>query len=311
MGRRQIYFALLMCLAIPGFAQQLPHYSQYMLNDYVINPAVAGARPYYEARSSHRYQWVGITDAPRTYTLSMNGPNKRNNMGFGGFLYTDNVGPTRRTGFQMSYSYHVRLGENSKLSFGLSAGIHQFVVDAHKINLRDEADNVLGRGVISIVVPDSKFGLFLYGKRYYLGCAAPQLFHNKLKFYGNANSLSRLEDHYFLTGGYRFNLGKDFALLPSFILKYNAPAPMQLDLNIRALVKEKVWFGLSYRSLDAVSLMLGFRHNERLLVGYAYDVSTSNLSNYNSGSHELVLGIRFLSTNSKASKRGTDTHILQ
>lgn len=311
MRLKVLHIVLFGVLSSVVFGQQLPHYSQYMLNDYVINPAVAGARPYYEVRSSNRYQWVGITDAPRTYTLSINGPNKRNTMGFGGFLYTDNVGPTRRTGLQASYSYHVKLDKETKLSFGISAGIHQFMVDAHKINLRDEADNVLGQGVISVVIPDSKFGFFLYGKKYYVGGAIPQLFQNKLNLIGDPSSLSRLEDHYFMTGAYQFKIDRDFSLIPSAIIKYAAPAPMQFDLTLRALVRNKFWVGASYRSLDAVSFMVGFRHNQKLMIGYAYDASTSNLRNYNTGSHEIVLGIRFISTQFKHTTFFQNNNLLQ
>ena len=99
---------MLMAVGV-ALAQQLPHFSQYYLNDYLINPAVGGSRPYFEGKSAHRYQWEGITDAPRTYTLSVNGPTKNQKMGFGGYIFTDNVGPTRRTGFNASYAYHIKV----------------------------------------------------------------------------------------------------------------------------------------------------------------------------------------------------------
>jgi len=298
---------------ITGFAtaQQLPHFTQYMLNDFAINPAVAGARPYYDVKSVNRYQWSGITDSPRTYTLGINGPNRAGNMGLGGFLYTDNVGPTRRTGIQLSYSYHIRIDKKINLSFGLSGGLNQFMVDVHKITLNDQTDVVLSKGVISVVVPDSKFGFFLYGKKFYLGGAVPQLFKNTLEFDQNTNSLSKLEGHYFLTGAYRLKAATGIAIVPSFMMKIISPVPMQIDLTVRAILKDKFWFGLSYRNRDAVNFMMGFLHNERLTVGYSYDLTTTNLGNYTTGSHELVLGIKFISVTSTAHRKIPGSLILQ
>ena len=157
-------YIVILVLILSGsavFAQQLPHFSQYYLNDFLINPAVAGTRDYFEGKSSHRYQWEGITDAPRTYTLSVNGPMKNEKMGLGGYLFTDMVGPTRRTGFNLAYSYHVRLNETLKLSFGLSAGLLQFMIDGSKVTLRDEGDVILTNGVQKVLVPDAGWNLLI------------------------------------------------------------------------------------------------------------------------------------------------------
>src|ERR1035437_8806270 len=126
-------FLLLLFAATSAFAQQLPQYSQYMFNDFVMNPAIAGRSNYWEANSNNRYQWVGITDAPRTYILSLQGPLKNKKMGLGGTIFTDIVGPTRRTGANLAYAYHVKLSTTYKLSFGVNAGVLQYSVDGSKI----------------------------------------------------------------------------------------------------------------------------------------------------------------------------------
>src|ERR1044072_403522 len=151
---KKIIAALLAFFPLVVFGQQLPHYSQYMINDYVMNPAIGGKNTYFLGMSANRYQWGGITDAPRTYILSVHGPLKWDHMGIGGQLFTDIVGPTRRTGFYMSYAYHAPLKENLTLSFGINAGILQFMIDGQKITLHDPGDVILTNALQKVLVPD-------------------------------------------------------------------------------------------------------------------------------------------------------------
>ncbi|MCO6500364.1 MAG: type IX secretion system membrane protein PorP/SprF [Vicingus serpentipes] len=282
------------------FAQQLPHFSQYYLNDYLINPAVAGSRNYFEGKSAHRYQWEGITDAPRTYTLSVNGPTKNLKMGLGGYLFTDIVGPTRRTGFNLSYAYHLKLNESLKLSLGLSAGLLQFTIDASKITLRDQDDAILTGGVQSELKPDAGFGLYLYHKKYYFGFSAPQLLNSRVKFFKEGeNPVGTLPAHFFLTAGYKFQVADDVVIEPSTFVKYVSPAPLQIEGTLRAIYKEKVWISGTYRTLDAITVSAGYLINNNFTIAYAYDFTTTNLKNYSTGTHEFLVGIRFYKSTSK------------
>lgn len=276
-------------------AQQLPHYSQYMLNDYAMNPAIGGKNPYFEAKSDNRYQWIGITDAPRTYILSVHGPNKQRKVGMGGYLFTDIVGPTRRTGISFSYAYHMKLNDKgTKLSLGLSAGLLQFAIDGAKITLRDPADLVISNGYQSVIVPDLGFGAYFYSDKYYIGASVPQIYPAKLKFFDyTTGGLSRLETHFYFTGGYRFDLGEDFAIEPSTVVKFVKPVPVQYDLGARFIYKKKMWLGGAYRNLDAVSAMVGYLYEDYLTFGYSYDFSTTNIRNYSTGTHEILIGVRF------------------
>ncbi len=276
-------------------AQQLPLYSQYYFNDYAVNPAVGGTKSYVDARSNHRYQWQGVTDAPRTYTLSVHGPLKKGNAGLGAFLFTDNVGPTRRTGAQFSYTYKLKISQRIKLAVALSGGILEWKLDAHKINLYDPNDKVIVNGVMRTLVPDAKFGLHLYTPKWFVGFSAPNILQSKLKFDNGAinTGLSRLKNHYLLTGGYKFRTSKDFHVEPSMIIKYLSPVPIQLDVMARIIWKEKIWIGGVYRTMDAASLLLGLTYRENISFGYAYDFTTSNLRNYSTGTHELFIGLKF------------------
>ena len=293
--KKFLFVFVLVVLTTKLLAQQLPHYSNYMLNNYAINPAVAGSKPYVEGLTSTRYQWVGITDAPRTYVLSVNGPTKSLKVGLGGLLFTDIVGPTRRTGFYLSYSYHLKVSDKVKLSMGLSGGVLQFTVDGSKILLRDP-DLAISNGIQSVITPDFGAGIYAYSTdhKWYLGASVPQIFENKMKYFeGAVSSQSRLATHFYITGGYRFDLGNDFKLEPSTCVKFVQPAPVQFDLSLRAIYKDKIWLGGAFRYLDAVSAMIGYTLQENITFAYSYDFTTTDIKKYSSGTHEFMIGIKF------------------
>ncbi|MBL4592237.1 MAG: type IX secretion system membrane protein PorP/SprF [Flavobacteriales bacterium] len=282
------------------FSQQLPHFSQYFLNDFLINPAVAGSRGYFEGISTHRYQWEGITDAPRTYTLSVNGPSKNRKMGFGGYIFTDIVGPTRRTGIDLSYAYHIKINEKLKLSLGINAGLLQFMIDGSKITLRDQDDAVITNGVQSELVPDAGFGFYLYHKKYYFGFSAPQLLNTKVDIVdANQNPTGTLPSHFFVTGGYKFQATEDFIVEPIVFVKYVKPAPVQFEGTLKLTYKNKVWLSGTYRDLDAITASIGFLLGNSFTIAYAHDFTTTNLKNYSDGTNEIMIGARFYSKKSK------------
>lgn len=278
------------------FAQQLPQYSNYMINDYAMNPAIGGSNSYFEGKSNNRYQWIGITDAPRTYILSVNGPTKSLKMGLGGQIFTDIVGPTRRTGLYLSYAYHLKVSDNVKVSLGLNAGILQFMVDGSKITLHDPSDDIISNGLQSVILPDFGAGVYVYSNdhKWYAGASVPQVMQNKIRFFDyQTSTLSKLATHFYVTGGYKFDLNDDFKLEPSACLKYVKPAPLQFDIGLRAIYKEKIWLGAAFRYLDAISCMVGYVMQENITFAYSYDITTTNIKKYSTGTHELMIGIKF------------------
>lgn len=288
---RNLILFCLVVLVMQANGQQLPQLTQYQFNDYVFNPAIAGSRQFFELRSGHRYQWVGIQDAPRTFTFSGTTPVGQK-MGVGGYLFTDIVGPTRRTGFQLSYAYHLRLTEDIKLSLAVSAGLLQFLIDGSKINFHDPGDPVLDDQLRGDLLPDAKFGFYLYGERFWFGATAPQLLQNKVYFLDEGReTLSRMEDHYYAMGGYRLPLGEDWKLEPSFLVKYTSPVPAKIDLNATIRYKDTFWLGAGYRTNDAYCAMVGYWLKKTFQFGYSYDIITSNLRNYSTGTHEVMLAI--------------------
>ncbi|MBS1569093.1 MAG: type IX secretion system membrane protein PorP/SprF [Bacteroidetes bacterium] len=274
-------------------AQQLPQLSQYNSQDYLFDPAVAGSRPWFEIRSAHRNQWVGIQDAPRTFVLSATTP-LGGNMGVGGYIFTDNVGPSRRTGMQLSYAYHLKITSDIKLGLGLSFGMLQFLIDGSKIQFHDPDEPLMDDQLRGSLMPDATFGAYLYHDKWWFGATAPQLLRNRVWFYDeNDKSLSTLAAHYYAMGGYRLPIGSDLKLEPSFLVKYVDPVPPKIDLTATLRYKDMVWIGATYRTEDAISLMVGYWMKKTFQFGYSYDLTMTNLRNYSSGTHEVMLAITF------------------
>lgn len=289
-------FQILFALVITGGlkAQQLPQYSQYILNRYVTNPASAGSENYFVGQSNYRSQWEGIRDAPRTYIMSVNGPLANQKMGIGGYLFVDVTGPTRRNGFNLSYSYHVNITSEVRLSMAINAGILNYSVDGTEINFKDNSDNVFSDAQESNTFPDAGFSFYLYAPRYFFGASAPQLIQNQLDFKNSIKDpTGRLVNHYFVTAGYTYELNSSVNLEPSALVKYVKPLPMQYEVSLRGIYQKVAWFGLSYRQNDAFVLLGGYTFQDNFSLGYSYDFIQSEIQNYSTGSHEIMLSIKF------------------
>jgi type IX secretion system PorP/SprF family membrane protein len=301
--KRIHHISFLILLGLFMNAQQLPQYTQYMLNEMAINPAVAGKNEFADVRSNNRYQWIGITDAPRTYMLTAHGPIKAKNMGVGMNLYTDIVGPTRRTGLNFAYAYHLKLNEEMRLAMGLSAGVLQWGIDGSKLILHDDGDQNLLTTYQTTYVPDFGAGLNFYSKdKYYFGVSVPQIYQSPLLLYGTTNS-SKIVSHINVNGAYKFELGDDFKVEPSFLLKYASPAPPKIDGGLRVIYQEQIWLGGAYRHNDAFTALIGYMYKNYLMIGYSYDFTTTALKKYTTGTHELMLGLHFSRKQASAWKK--------
>jgi type IX secretion system PorP/SprF family membrane protein len=275
-----------------AMAQQEAQYSLFFMNDYVINPAVAGMRDQLELRSVNRYQWEGITDAPRTYSLSLTAPLSEGTMGVGMSLFTDILGPTRRIGLQGSYAYRIPLNSSTTLGFGVSVGMLEYTIDADKIQLARADDPALGDFTRSTKVVDAKFGMLIRGENYYAGFSIPQLSQSNLDIYNSASAgSSALVSHFLLSGGYEYDLNEDFTLEPNLLFKFVNPAPLKIDATIRAMYRDMVWLGGGFRNNDAFTAMVGVKWNNKIHIAYAHDFTTTDLSGYTNGTHEIMLGI--------------------
>lgn len=293
--RKLFIYILFICFAgsMNLLGQQLPHYSQYMFNDFVINPAIAGTHDYYQIRTNHRFQWVGMVDPPMTNSIAFYGPHTRMDMGYGGYIYTDVTGPTSRTGVTGSYAYNIALMPGMRLSMGLSFSMLQYKVDGTQLAPKDPSDQIIQGVVSTSYVPDAGIGAYLYADNFYAGFSVAQLLNNKLKIWEEKTGLNKLKSHFYLTGGYRFELARDWILEPAAIIKATAPKEIRFELNSKVEWQEMVWGGIGYRFHEAISIMVGYNYDDKFYFGYAYDIGITDLRKYNLGTHELMIGYRF------------------
>ena len=279
-------------------AQQLTFSSQYMLNPYMVNPGAAGSRDYIPIALTFRQQWAGFDQAPRTQTLSAH-MSLNDHHGVGMMFYNDVMGPLKRLNFQATYAYHVEFKDHSKLGLGVSAIGKQNVLDGSMLNLNSTSDQILTNATLKSTNFDVNFGAFYYTKKLYLGISAFQLFQDKYKFGANMTDATKQIRHYYVTGGYEFALGDKWTITPSTLIKLAQNTPGQFEINVKGKYNDVVWGGVTYRHNAAIVLMAGGTWKD-VVLGYAYDMSTNDLKNYSSGTHEIYLAYR-LRINKKVS----------
>jgi len=296
-------FFVSICLGATSYSQQLPQITQHMINNYAVNPAVAGMYDYYQVKTTIRNQWVGFTDAPRTTILSIYGK-KSERVGLGGLVFNDQTGPTSRVGGSASYTYSFPLTRSVKMSFALSGGFTQFKITKQGLNILNLNDRILLGGDVVRSAPDATFGFNMYGNKWYLGAAIPQLLSVNLnlmsddytKIY-NEVSQANLERHFYVLGAYKHSFNPFWSIEPSLLLKSVKAAPLQADFGVKTTYDDRLWFGMDYRNNGEMAVLLGYSIKERYLIGYSYDIPSSDMSVSSSGSHEFMIGIRFLAAN--------------
>ena len=280
-------------------AQQLPQLSQFMLNDFAVNPAIAGMNDYYQIKTSVRNQWVGIEDAPKTTLLSVYGRSSEH-VGLGGSVFNDQVGPTSRSGASLTYAYHFNLTNEVKMAMALSGGFTQFKLDKAGWN-NYHADDPLMDGAEAVnLVPDATFGFNIYEEdKWYFGVAVPQLLNSKLTLIDKdfVNNLSldmdgSLSRHIYAMGMYNIELSNFWDIQPSVLFK-TVSDQNQIDMGLKTIYSDKFWMGMDYRNNGDISALLGFIIQEKFMIGYSYDIPNSDMSQYTTGSHEFMFGVTF------------------
>ena len=269
-------------------AQQDPMFTQYMFNTLALNPAYAGSADIFTVMALSRHQWVGLEGAPTTQTFVLHTPLKNQNIGLGFSVIHDKIGPVQQTGFYGDFAYRLKTGKESRLAFGLKFGGNYFTADLSSLQTID--DDPANVNVSGEFLPNAGFGLYWSSKKFYLGASAPKLLQNEI---GEVNTVSGLvgeeERHYYLIGGMVFNLSEDLKFKPSFMARAVEGAPLSIDVTASFLLREKLWVGVMYRLQDSFGAILQYQISEQLRAGYAYDMTTSRLGEYNSGTHEIML----------------------
>lgn len=287
---KNIYIAIFL-LVILGIqtvsAQQDSQYTQYMYNTVSVNPAYAGNRGMLTMFGLYRNQWVGLEGAPETLNFSINTPSGIERVGIGLGFTSDRIGPSSENIITADFSYTLPLDDHgTKLSFGLKGGINTLVIDPNKLEIRDPNDpNLVYRNLVS---PVAGIGFYLHTENWYIGLSTPNLL--KTKHYDDiAVSTATESMHVYLIGGYVFNLNSNLKFKPAAMVKSVAGAPLSVDISANFLFNENFTLGAAYRFDAAVSLLAGFQVSDQIMIGYTYDYTTTELGNYNSGSHEIFL----------------------
>lgn len=272
-------------------AQQEPMYSQYMFNMLNVNPAYAGNSGADNVTLLYRMQWAGVDGAPRTGTFSWDRRQAESNVGYGLQIYNDRLGIENTTGFQAFYSYRLRF-QKSNLTLGLSAGALNYQATYSRVAVIQGNDPRFMEDVNSIL-PSIGFGAIYSAERIYVGFSIPALLNTKIDN-NNEPVVTSANNHYFLTGGYIFDLSDAVKLKPSLLVKAVKGSPLAVDINMNAWFQDKVGLGVSYRTGDALVGLFEMQLSPKFRVGYAYDFVISNLKTYNlGGSHELMLRYEF------------------
>ncbi len=311
--RKLAIISFLILNTAAAFSQQLPLYSQYLYNKFLINPAVAGSDGYTSVSLTAREQWVGYSGAPRTFSFSWQTrmlkksfilkqtrvkrqvfrPKSDGKVGVGGYVFSDRNGLVQRTGFQIAYSYHMWLQKSTQLSLGLAFTGYYYKIDERQINFEDPNEpwlnNNLRRGIF---VPDMTFGAYLLNAKYSIGFSADQLSEASAKIGSAAYKNYTMSRQYYLFASYDFSQGSSTIIQPSFLLKMSEQFKPQADIGATYIYNQDFWAGLAYRTSGAIIANIGVKY-QNIFFGYAYDYTLQEIQSITYGTHEITIALKF------------------
>jgi type IX secretion system PorP/SprF family membrane protein len=315
---RKILSAIIVSIiAGTAMAQQVPMYSQYIMNGFLVNPSIAGRDGYTTLNLTVREQWVGMEGAPTTYAASFQTrilrnsyiskatevrkkivkPTRGSRVGLGGYIFSDYNGIMRRSGGQIAYAYHIPLGTTmgvpNSLSFGLAFTAYQYAINTSGA-IYNTDDPLLNSYDRSVFIPDFNFGASFTTTKYYVGFAMTNLLRGSLML-ADTSSVHRNElGHYFLTAGIKIPLAANWKLEPSAFIKSSDMffTAIQADVTARVYYMEDYWAGVSYRTGNAIIAMIGLKY-DRFYFAYAFDFAMNDIRTQTLGSHELTLAVKF------------------
>lgn len=270
-----------------SYSQQDPQFTQYMYNTININPAYAGSRRVMSVFVLHRTQWVGLDGAPITNAFSINSPISNSNLGIGLSFVNDRIGPTVDKAISIDLSYTIPMSEIYKLSFGIKGTINLFNFDREKLNIQNQLDPLL-TSMSNNFSPNVGSGVYLHSNKFYLGLSIPNFFQTN-RYSDNDYIVYKEGMNIYVIGGYVFDVSSNLKFKPSLLGKIVQGTPLQLDVSGNFLINDKFLLGAAWRWSAAMSFMTGFQITNGLYAGYGYDLETTKLANYNSGSHEIFL----------------------
>ena len=284
-------FHLIFLTSLLGFSQQDSQFTQYMYNTSNVNPAYAGSREVLSVFALHRTQWVGLDGAPVTNTFNINAP-IGSNIGLGLGIINDRIGVSDENNISADFSYSVQTSESYKLAFGLKTSVNILNIAFDKLNFA-VADPSFETNVNNKFSPNIGLGLYLHSDNTYIGISVPNFLetrhYDRTSTINSAKITAQEKMHIFFIAGHVFDLSENIQLKPSILTKIVRGAPLQIDVSANFMFNQKFVLGAAYRWSAAASLMAGFQVNESWFIGYGFDLETTRLQRYNSGSHEIFL----------------------
>ena len=295
---KKVYLIILILfVAAPGFSQQLPQFTQYMYNTISINPAYAGSRDGFSITGLHRSQWADFEGAPTTQTLSVHSPLSNDKVGLGLSIINDNAGYENYTYAYGDFSYRLDLSEDVTLRLGLKAGMSYYNLEDELFMEPDVLDDPFFQDQLNRWTPNFGLGFYLSSQNWYIGGSAPKLINNDNNEFSEYLALEQV--HYYLTGGYVFDLSDNVKLRPTTLLKATKGAPLSVDISATTIFNEKFYLGANYRIDDAIGAFLDVQLFDGFRAGYAYEYPISDIRPYTSGSHEILLIYEFRFKNTR------------
>lgn len=305
-------FVLLVLVSFSAKSQQLPIFSQYVFNGFILNPAMAGYDGYTSVNTTARQQWLGIRDAPQTFSASFQTrmlqksykivnrtvknknklvPSTKGRVGLGGYILNDANGNVARTGIQFTYAYHIIMGHN-QLSFGLAPKLFQYRINEQALEFGRDDDPLVNAGIKGVgYTPDLDFGMYWTNTYYFVGLSVNNIFQSALNIGGGSLNY-KIDRHYWLMGGYRFQITQDFDIEPNVLLKTTERWIPQGDIGAKAYFMDDYWAGLSFRTDGSLITLFGIRKSS-LFVGYSFDYAFASVQRFNFGTHELSISYKF------------------
>lgn len=286
--------ALGMGLTMEGQAQRQLHLTQYNMHQPFLNPASISSYNDISGALLYKHQWVGFDGAPTFQGLDFNMPIGETPSSVGLTAFNDEIGINQRTNIGLNYAYQFQVTDESYLSFGLTGSLLMMQSDHTKLDLQDEQDPNFAEDSPNLFTADFRFGTYYFQENFYLGFATPNLLKNRMEAdnggdYSTGTEFDPAAIHYYLHGGYQFELSEDWKLQPSAMLKFISGSPLQADINAQVLYQDTYGLGVGYRSSEIVNAFFNVRFARNFRLGYAYDFNFSEISTSSSGSHEVML----------------------
>jgi len=294
------YICLFICVCLLSFnsqGQQDIQYTQFMFNKLNFNPAYAGSKSSFFLSAIYRKQWLGIQRAPQTVTLNAHGAVLNNRLGLGLSLTYDEIGFSNRVSIETNYAYIIRFKNKSFFSLGLRGSIYYSQIRWDQADLIDNFDAAIPQSTTSNILPNFGAGAYYQAKNWYVGLSVPHIFVNEGDFEipsSNGTVEPEFTQHYYLMGGFTFDLSKKVQIQQNLLLKYVVNAPMAIDLNLSFVFFNRLLFGVTYRVASSISAIVQVQVTPQLRIAAAYDYSTTALREYNAGSVEMMVSYWFV-----------------